>query len=343
MRPQVNSPVPRREGVDKTVSSRQPIRDDRFFGGTSKWETGPYTAIYIKYGEFVHQYSDGKSHFPVFSSERNHVPCGTMVHTAESRNATTIFFNDRGEVRRMSKYLLIVLIIVLATTTVASAQKLPPSFSYTIYVRGEPAGKSATTVKETADAYIFDSHTTVKYGEFALDLKTRTEADKETYLVRDFSFKGTKMEAQIEGEVTIDGKSVFGQIIENGQASPVEKVWDQPQIIVFENYVIAHEILLVRAFLAGGSDPAKFGLYMPSVTVITGADVGKGSELAIESETQEAICDKILVSIQNSSAFASYYDPQRGLPVYLAFPATLTEVFLDDFFEDHPVSRYRGQ
>jgi hypothetical protein len=242
----------------------------------------------------------------------------------------------------MSKYLLIVLVIAIAATNVAAAQKLPPSFSYTIYVRGEPAGKSASTVTETADAYIFESHTMVSHGEFALELKTRTEADKETFIVRDFSFEGTKMESQIEGEVTIDGKSVFGQFIENGVASPVDKVSTQPQIIVFENYVIAHEILLVRAYLASGSDPAKFGMFLPSVTMITGADVTKGSELAIESETQEAICDKILVSIQNSSTFASYYDPQRGLPVYLAFPATLTEVFLDDFFEDQPVSRFRG-
>ncbi len=243
----------------------------------------------------------------------------------------------------MSKYLLIVLVIVLAATTVASAQKLPPSFSYTIYVRGQPAGKSATTVKETADSYILESHTIVEFGEFELELKTRTEADKETFIVRDFYFKGTRMQSQIEGEVTIDGKSVSGQITENGLASPVDKVSDQPQIIVFENYVIAHEILLARAFVASGSDPARFGMYLPSVTVITRADVTKGSELSIESETQEAICDKILVSIQNSSTFASYYDPQRGLPVYLAFPATLTEVFLDDFFKDQPVTRYRGQ
>ncbi|MCK4774890.1 MAG: hypothetical protein KAT30_08885, partial [Candidatus Krumholzibacteria bacterium] len=76
----------------------------------------------------------------------------------------------------MSKYLLIVLVIVLAATTVASAQKLPPSFSYTIYVRGQPAGKSATTVKETADSYILESHTIVEFGEFELELKTRTEA-----------------------------------------------------------------------------------------------------------------------------------------------------------------------
>lgn len=69
--------------------------------------------------------------------------------------------------------------------------------------------------------------------------------------------------------------------------------------------------------------------------------ITKGSVSALESMTQEAICTKLVIAIQGSSPFASYFDPESGLPVYLAFPTALVEVFLDDFYGDVPISRYR--
>lgn len=241
----------------------------------------------------------------------------------------------------MKNYLLVFLGVLLAVPAATSGQVLPPSFSYTIYQRGEQVGKSVTTVKDSAGLYILESHVSVAFSDYDLELKTRSEADKKTFLVREFWFKGTRMGSPLEGDVAINGKAVTGEITDNGAVAPVEKVSQKLPIIVFENYIISHEVLLARAFLAGGSDPAHVGMYLPSATVVTAADIQLSSELAIESETQEAICNKIVVSIQNSSPFASYFDPRRGLPVYLAFPATLAEVFLDDFFEGQPVSRYR--
>jgi hypothetical protein len=76
---------------------------------------------------------------------------------------------------------------------------------------------------------------------------------------------------------------------------------------------------------------------------MTIVQISKGSDVALESETEEAVCGKLVVSIQGSAAFVSYFDPKRNLPVYLAFPETATEVFLYDFFKDEPVSRYRAK
>ena len=49
----------------------------------------------------------------------------------------------------------------------------------------------------------------------------------------------------------------------------------------------------------------------------------------------------VLIAMGGSNAFASFYDPGRRLPVYIAFPSVAVEVFLDEFYGDTPVSRFR--
>ena len=75
---------------------------------------------------------------------------------------------------------------------------------------------------------------------------------------------------------------------------------------------------------------------MSSLSVIS------ASEISFESNIKETTCTKIVLTIEGGSGFASYFDEARGLPVYLAFPASNTEVFLDEFFGDEPVTRYRN-
>jgi hypothetical protein len=112
-------------------------------------------------------------------------------------------------------------------------------------------------------------------------------------------------------------------------------------VIVLEDYVMSHEVIIANAYVASGANPAEFGLLFPSSGNITPVEITKGSVTALESETQEAICTKLLIAMGGSSAFASFYDPERGLPVYIAFPSVAVEVFLDDFYGDAPVSRFR--
>jgi len=139
----------------------------------------------------------------------------------------------------------------------------------------------------------------------------------------------------------MQGDSLFGTTL-NGDLKKTDYVISPYDITLFlEDYVMAHEILIARAHIVDGQMVGTYGLMFPSSFALSSATVQTASKAEIESEDAAVVCDKILVAIQGSDPYACFYDPARGLPVYMAFPQTNVEVFLDDFFGDHPVSRYR--
>jgi len=242
----------------------------------------------------------------------------------------------------MKKALLVFVAALAATATVSSAGKLPPEFSYIIYVEGKDAGRSTTKVTETDNSFIFESETVVKTETFSLDLSTKTEVDKLSFLPLSFTFVGEKRGSELAGETTIVGKEATSVTSADGQEYSSNHSSEQP-LLILEDFVMAHEVMIARAFWESGENPASFGLLLPSSTTMTSVEIEKGSELAFESETKEAYCVKLVISMRNGSPFASFYDPERGIPVYMAFPGTATEVFLDEFFDGKPLSRYRSQ
>jgi hypothetical protein len=242
----------------------------------------------------------------------------------------------------MKKALLIFVVALAATASVSSAGKIPLEFSYIIYVEGKDAGRSTTKVTETDNTYIFESQTVVKTDNFSLDLGTKTEIDKLSFLPISFTYVGENRGNEIAGETKIVGKEAKSVNTADGQEYSSNKSSEQP-ILILEDFVMAHEVIIARAFWESGENPATFGMLLPSITAMTTVEIEKGSELAFESETKEAYCVKLIISMRNSSPFASFYDPERGIPVYLAFPGTATEVFLNEFFDGKPLSRYRAE
>jgi hypothetical protein len=195
-------------------------------------------------------------------------------------------------------------------------------------------------VIETAETYVFESRTELAIEQLSLDLKTRTEVDKKTFLPISFTYEGTKQQQALQGETTIEGNEATYIVGMDGEQYTSSRVSKLP-LLILEDYVMAHEVVIARAFWESGENPAQFGLVIPSGSNLTSVRISKGSELSFESENEEAYCVKLIVSLTNGSPFASYYDPERGLPVYIAFPASSTEVFLDEFFDGQPLSRYR--
>ena len=240
----------------------------------------------------------------------------------------------------MKRDVLISVAILSAASAELLAGKLPPEFTYIIYVKGKDAGKSTTKVIKTADTYIFESRTEVATDQLSLNLNTRTEVDKKTFLPIRFTYDGSNQQQIVEGETTIEGNEATCVVRVDGEQFTSSRMSKHP-LLLLEDFVMAHEVVIARAFWESGEDPAQFGLLFPSLSNLTSVQISKSSELAFESENKETYCVKLIVSLTGGAPFASYYDPERGLPVYLAFPSASTEVFLDEFFDGQPVSRYR--
>jgi hypothetical protein len=231
--------------------------------------------------------------------------------------------------------------LAISPPATASKWKITPEINYTIYVQGDSAGASRSKVTETADGYVFETHTVVKNVDFDLEIDTRTVADKTTYLISKFSYKGVRNGLPFEGEATFNDNEMSGHVVENGVKYPTTRTSEFPRVLVMEDYVMSHEVLMALAFWAQDEDPVEYGLLFPSTLNMTTIAISQGSELSFESETKEAYCLKYVLAIDGSNPFASYFDPERGLPVYLAFPSSATEIFLDEFFDGKPVSRFR--
>jgi len=241
----------------------------------------------------------------------------------------------------MKNVLLFAAALLAIASVASSAGNLPPEFSYTIYVEGQEVGRSTTKVTEETGVYVFDTSTDLAFNDFKLSLDTRTVVDNKTFLPLSFTYTGDKMGTLLDGETTITENEATCVTGEHGQSYTSTRTSPHPNVLLFEEYVMDHEVIIARAFWEGGPEAKKYGILFPSAARMSAATIDKGSELAFESDTKEAYCVKLIISLQGGSPYASYYDPERGLPVYLAFPGTSTEVFLDEFFDGKPVSRYR--
>ncbi len=240
-----------------------------------------------------------------------------------------------------STVIVTIVLVVFLFSGVSAAGPLPSEFSYTILKEGKQIGTSATQVESGKKTVVFTTNTQLEFDQFELDLNTRTEVDSKTFVVQKITYDGIRMGKIIEGEYVIEGAAVNGWTSEDGNQTPYTRHAEVPRVLLLEDYVMCHEVIIANAHMATGEDVSEFGLLMPSSGMMISVQIGAGSVTALESETQEAICTKLVVAMSGSQAFASFYDPKRGLPVYLAFPAAMVEVFLDDFYGDTPISRFR--
>jgi hypothetical protein len=249
---------------------------------------------------------------------------------------------NAGGIRTMKKAFLIFVAVLAVAAAASWAGNLPPEFTYIIYFQGKDAGRSTTKITETENSYVFESQTVVNTERFNLDLSTKTEVDKLSFLPLNFTYVGERRGEEVSGETKVTGTNATTVVTADGEAYSSTRSSKHP-ILILEDYVMAHEVVIARAFWEAGAEPTSYSVLFPSMGNVANCEIEKDSELSFESETKETYCVKFIVRLQNSTPFASFYDPERGLPVYLAFPGTDTEVFLDEFFDGKPISRYRSQ
>lgn len=224
-----------------------------------------------------------------------------------------------------------------------SATTLPDSINYTIFSSGVKTGAAAIRVVERAPKLIIESETQVMFATVTINISARTVADPFTFAVEKFAWERTRADIVDSGEVLMSEEGYEGWIEIEGKRETVGRSWSYEPYFILEDYVLEHEILIALAFVASGDILDSSGILFPAAKLSSPITIGFVSEVEIESGERAIICRRIDVSITGATPYKLFFSPEMNLPVYMVFPAVGTEVFLDEFYGDHPLSKWVRQ
>jgi len=230
---------------------------------------------------------------------------------------------------------------LLAGTVPAHAKDLPKKIGYTFYQEGNRIGHSTIrTSRSPKGLVVMRSTTTIQSPGPNLSVTSQTDVDPTNWTVRRFQWKGTVSGSPYKGDLTYDGVSYSGFMSQGGERVEESRTAGSPHVLFMQNYVPSHQIAIARAQMASGKEAQGWEVLFPSSYSQHKATVSIASNVLVESDKREVVCKKLVVKLQGSSVFASYYDESLGLPVYIVFPENGTEIFLDNFYGDDPISRF---
>ena len=223
----------------------------------------------------------------------------------------------------------------------ASAGTLPKTLAYTFYVEGQPAGHADIKITKTAKAVTFDSQTRVVNNYAVLAYTTHTVADPKTYLVRSFTMEGTKGDDPIRCEAHVSADSAYGYVEINGNLSDKRVEMKITPTMFFEDWVVEHDILMALAQAQATERTKKYGLLFPSSFTPADVTLGFSGDVLVEAGAKSMTAKKLVVIIRGGSPYECHVDPKTGVPVYIRFPDSRTEMFLDEIFGENPVSYFK--
>lgn len=225
----------------------------------------------------------------------------------------------------------------------STAGALPKSLGYSFYVGGVPAGRSDMKITEKAGEIIFESQTRVLTGTDVIALTTRTVADRKTYAYRDFSYQGTKGDHTVSCHAQVRGDSVYGFVEMDGNLRDKHLKLPGHRNLLFEDWVMEHEILLALTQAKATKKTETYGLVFTSSFSPAEITAGYAGEVLVEAGSRSMTARKLVVIIRGSDPFESHVDPVRGIPVYIRFPQSQTEIFLDEVFGENPVTYFSAK
>ncbi len=233
-------------------------------------------------------------------------------------------------------------LLALAATD-AGAQKLPGKVSFTVLIEGEKVGHTDITIEETANRLILTSIMKLERANLTQTGSARTVADKQTYQVLKFDCEQERNGIKYGADLNYDADRIYGHTIDQNETFGASRTPQHKTTIFLADFLFEHQILLGRLHTSRYEDrvPHRYGLIFPLNLSQANVAITTASEAFLESDIKEAAVVKLHVAIDGSEPFVSFWDQGRGLPLYIAFPATNTEVFLDEFFGDTPISRFR--
>jgi len=223
----------------------------------------------------------------------------------------------------------------------ARANTLPKTLSYSFYIQGEPAGHADIKITQTAKRLVFESQTRVLTGFSVMALTSRTVADPKTYAIRDFTYSGTKGNNTVSCEAHMRADSVYGFTETNGVLSDKHLKMRYPQNIMFEDWVVEHEILMALAQARSPRKTDTYGLLFTSNFTPAEITMGYSGDILVEAGARSMTARKLVILIQGAQPYESRVDPKTGVPAYIRFVESQTEMFRDDIFGEKPLTYYQ--
>jgi hypothetical protein len=239
----------------------------------------------------------------------------------------------------MKRFAILALALLAAGSLPVRSADLPAKITYLFFVQGKPSGRSEIAVTLKDGAYTLSSSQEIAFAEYHQKLSCRTELDGRTLRARSFHFEGVRQGDAVSGTVRAEGDSARGTFESKGTPYTGKAAWTDASFF-FENYVPEHLMLLGRQVAASTRPQTKFTVVFPSDMIALPGAAEEDSEIELPAKPKPIVCKKYAVGFQNSSPFFLFVDPDRGIPVYMVFPATQTEVFLVDAFGEKPKTNY---
>jgi hypothetical protein len=223
----------------------------------------------------------------------------------------------------------------------AHADPLPKTLGYTFYVRGEPAGRADIKITRTAKDLVFESKTRVLNNYAVLAYTSRTVADPKTYLVRDFHLEGTKGDYPMSCEAHLRADSAYGYVETSGTLADKRVQMKTNPTVLFEDWLVEHEILLALTQAHSTQKTSTYGLLFPSTFTPADITLGYAGDILVEAGAKSMTARKLVVIIRGAEPYESRVDPKTGVPIYIRFPESQTEIFLEKIFGENPVTYYQ--
>lgn len=221
------------------------------------------------------------------------------------------------------------------------AQPFPAEGVYDFYIFSEPVGLTSFTSCVDDTILSIASHTELHFADYDLELDSETQVNANTQRMIAFSYNGVERElTEIEGTMRVNGDTISGTVVKNGDQFPSKKIGDINNTVFFENYVAEHEILLARQFLASGEDFKDIQLFYPTDFMFTGTIMSIVSDIELETGNGPVLCTKIAISLEGGSTFFSYIANEINVPIYLDFPSINAEFFYREYYGDKVNPKY---
>ena len=224
-------------------------------------------------------------------------------------------------------------------TGFAHAGSTPSEVTYLYFIQGNYAGKSVVKITEKSDIYIYDSTSKIKFEDLAQTFSCRTEIEKKTLRPRFFRYEGILNDGAVAGTLRVEGDTLYGETEVDGNQFSSTKEFIDPSCL-FQDYVPEHQIVILHKILAADEMFIRFNVLLPSSQMSLAAVITIESELELPTHPRPTVGKKYAISIQNSSTYYLYLDLKRNIPIYMDFPVTQTEVFLEGAFGENPRPKY---